>query len=272
MSSQTHPEPTPDETPRAPTDTETGAADPGIPAHVQAGFREKPVSFVRRGGRLTDGQERGWSELRERFLITAPRAVAETSVHPDARFDAAAAFGREAPLIVEIGSGQGEAVLHAAQAHPETNFLAVEVFIAGLAKTMLGAEREGLRNVRVMEANAPEVLRTFLPEASVDELWVFFPDPWHKSKHNKRRLVTAEFAALAARALRPGGLLRLATDWEDYARQQRRVMDAAPDFVREFDADPAAWAPRFEGRTLTSFEAKGVRRGHSIRDMLYRRR
>lgn len=241
------------------------------PAHVRAGFRENPVSFVRRGGRLTDGQERGWSELGAQFLITPPRGTAQTSVHPDARFDAVAAFGRDAPLIVEIGSGQGEAVLHAAAEHPETNFLAVEVFIAGLAKTMLGAEREGLQNVRVMEANAPEVLQSYLPEGSVAELWVFFSDPWHKAKHHKRRLITAEFAALAARALAPGGRLRLATDWENYARQQRQVMDASPDFVREFDAEPKAWAPRFDGRALTAFESKGQRRGHVIRDLLYRR-
>ena len=264
MSSDNPPEQPADQTP-----TEELGDD--VPAHVRAGFRESPVSFVRRGGRLTDGQERGWSELSGRFLIDAPRGSAETSVHPDARFAAAAGFGGAALLVVAVGSGQGEAVLHAAAEHPETNFLAVEVFIAGLAKTMLGAEREGLMNVRVMEANAPEVLQTYLPEGSVSEVWVFFPDPWHKSKHNKRRLVTAEFAALAARALMPGGLLRLATDWEDYARQQRRVMDAAPDFVREFDAEPTAWAPRFDGRVLTSFENKGKRRGHAIRDMLYRR-
>ena len=247
-------------------------ADPEhVPAHVRAGFREKPVSFVRRGGRLTDAQERGWSELDSRFLISPERGSAETSVHPDARLDAAAEFGRDAPLIVEIGSGQGEAMLHAAAEQPGVNFLAVEVFVAGLAKTMLGADREGLLNIRVMEANAPEVLQSFLPEASVAEVWVFFADPWHKSKHNKRRLVTAEFAAQAARVLAPGGFLRLATDWEDYARQQRTVLDASPDFVREFDAEPKAWAPRFEGRTGTSFERKGQRAGREIRDLVYRR-
>ena len=240
-----------------------GVTEPDAPT-----FRDKPVSFVRRSGRMSDGQERAWAELSGTYLIDVERGMAATSVHPDARFDPAAVYGREAPLIVEIGSGQGHAIIAAALARPETNFLAVEVFRAGLARTMLCAEDEGAQNVRVLEANAPEVLTTFLPEASVAELWVFFPDPWHKNKHNKRRLVTEEFADTAARALVPGGVLRLATDWEDYARGMRVALDASPRFERAFDGD---WAERFEGRVMTAFERKGIRAGRDIRDLAYRR-
>ncbi|MBN9172823.1 MAG: tRNA (guanosine(46)-N7)-methyltransferase TrmB, partial [Microbacterium sp.] len=179
----------------------------------------------------------------------------------------AAVYGRVAPLIVEIGSGQGHAIVHAASGRPGDDFLAVEVFRAGLARTMRDADRTGARNLRLVEANAPEVLEHLLPAASVSELWVFFPDPWHKKKHTKRRLVTADFARLAARALRPDGMLRLATDWEDYAQQMRAVLDAAPEFERAFDGE---WAPRFDGRVLTAFERKGERAGRAIRDLAYR--
>ena len=237
--------------------------DPDAPT-----FRDKPVSFVRRGGRMSDGQERAWVELAPAYLIDVERGAAETSVHSDARLDAAAVYGRIAPLIVEIGSGQGQAIIAAALARPDADFLAVEVFRAGLARTMLDAEREGARNIRVIEANAPEVLATLLPEASVTELWVFFPDPWHKNKHTKRRLVTEEFAQAAARALAPGGMLRLATDWEDYARGMRVALDASPSFERAFAGD---WAERFEGRVMTAFERKGIRAGRAIRDLGYGR-
>ncbi|HKP07372.1 MAG TPA: tRNA (guanosine(46)-N7)-methyltransferase TrmB, partial [Microbacterium sp.] len=120
----------------------------------------------------------------------------------------------------------------------------------------------------LVEANAPEVLQHLLPAASVDELWIFFPDPWHKKKHTKRRLVAEGFGALAARALKDGGMLRLATDWEDYALQMREVMSAAHDFEATFEGE---WAPRFDGRVLTAFERKGARVGRDIRDLSYRR-
>jgi len=232
-------------------------------------FRDKPVSFVRRSGRMSDGQERAWAELAPRYLLEVPRDAAATSVHPQARLDPVAEYGRRAPLTVEIGSGQGHAIVHAASSTPDVDFLAIEVFRAGLARTMLDADRAGVRNLRLIEANAPEVLTTFVQEAGVSEVWVFFPDPWHKNKHNKRRLVTDEFAAVAARALEDGGMLRLATDWEDYALQMREVLDGAVDFDRDFAGE---WAPRFDGRVETAFERKGARVGRAIRDLSYRRR
>ena len=234
-----------------------------------APFRDRPLSFVRRNGRMTDGQERAWTHLAPRYVIEPPRGDAATSVRAGAAIDPRETWGRDAPLIAEIGSGQGHAIVHAASLRPDVDFLAIEVFTAGLARTMLTAERSGARNLRLVEANAPEVLAHLLPPASLDELWIFFPDPWHKNKHNKRRLVTPEFAATAAPALRDGGVLRIATDWEQYARWMRDVMDAAPVFVRAFEGE---WAERFDGRVLTAFERKGTRAGRAIRDLTYLRR
>ncbi len=231
-------------------------------------FRDEPVSFVRRSGRVSEAQERAFTELAPRYLLDVARDVASTSVHPDARLDVASAYGRSAPLIVEIGSGQGHAIVSAAAARPDADFLAVEVFRAGLARTMLDADRAGVRNLRLVEANAPEVLSTLLPEAAASEVWIFFPDPWHKHRHNKRRLVRSGFPEVAARALQDGGMLRLATDWEDYARQMRAVLDDAPEFEQAFDGE---WADRFEGRVMTAFERKGIAKGRDIRDLAYRR-
>ncbi|MFT4213575.1 MAG: tRNA (guanosine(46)-N7)-methyltransferase TrmB [Microbacterium sp.] len=231
-------------------------------------YRDKPVSFVRRGGRMSDAQERAWADLSPEYLIEVQRDAASTSVRPDTAIDPVAVFGRAAPLVVEVGSGQGHAIVHAAAHDPEIDFLAVEVFRAGLARTMLDADRAGVRNLRLVEANAPEVLEHLLPEGSVDEIWIFFPDPWHKTKHHKRRLISPAFPPLAARALRIGGALRLATDWEEYALQMRAVLADAAGFEPGFSGE---WAARFEGRVLTAFERKGIAKGREIRDLVYRR-
>lgn len=231
-------------------------------------FRDRPVSFVRRSGRMSDGQERAWEALAPQYLLAVERDSAATSIRPGDPIDPAAVYGRSAPLIVEIGSGQGHAIVHAAGATSATDFLAVEVFRAGLARTMLDADRAGIDNLRLVEGNAPEVLEHLLPPASVDEIWIFFPDPWHKNKHTKRRLVAPGFPAVAARALKPGGRLRLATDWEDYALQMREVLTAAPEFAPAFEGE---WAPRFDGRIMTAFERKGLAKGRDIRDLVYLR-
>lgn len=273
----------------------TPAANPVTPGS-QASFgtyRRQPVSFVRRGTRLQGRRQQAWDEHAESFVVDVPRHVADTSVHPDYMFDATGEFGRSAPLVVEIGSGLGEAVVAAAEADPERNFLAVEVYRPGLANTLLRIGQRGLTNVRVVQANAPEVLGTMLPEGSVSELWVFFPDPWHKTKHHKRRLINGSFAQLAARVLEPGGLWRLATDWSGYAQQMRDVVSASPDFRNAHDGGRAGsdspltaawasgvdceptgesdlvggWAPRFEGRVLTSFENKALKAGRVIFDL-----
>nr|WP_245701062.1 tRNA (guanosine(46)-N7)-methyltransferase TrmB [Sanguibacter gelidistatuariae] len=219
------------------------------------------VSFVQRSTRLKDRQQRTWDELAPRFVIEPPRVVSKTSVQPEFLFDAAATFGRQAPLVVEIGSGQGEAVAHAAEQRPDTDFLAVEVYTQGVAQTLQRIRQRDLTNIRIVQANAVEVLTTMLPAACADELWLFFPDPWHKSKHTKRRIVTPSFMDLPARVLRPGGVWRLATDWADYARQMREVIGADERFTADLHA------PRFEGRVLTSFERKGLDKDRDIADI-----
>ncbi|WP_323959341.1 tRNA (guanosine(46)-N7)-methyltransferase TrmB [Arthrobacter sp. JZ12] len=274
-----------------------------------------PVSFVRRGSRLQGRRRDAWDELSEGLVVDVPRAsAADTSVDPSWEYDAAASFGREAPLVVEVGSGLGEAVAHAAAEHPERNFLAMEVYRPGLAQTLLRIDQRGLTNVRVAQVNAAEALATMIRPASVAELWVFFPDPWHKTRHHKRRLVKDTFIELAGRVLEPGGILRLATDWSDYAVQMRGAADASPLFEnlhagervgaespltqvwasgvehvvggnplregRERAGTASAgegedlvggWAPRFEGRVLTSFENKAHTAGRMIFDLTYRR-
>ncbi|MFJ3959200.1 tRNA (guanosine(46)-N7)-methyltransferase TrmB [Arthrobacter sp. NPDC090010] len=272
-------------------------------------YRRNPVSFVRRGTRLQGRRQTAWDEYSGSWAVDVPRHVADTSVHPDYVFDAEATFGRKAPLIVEIGSGLGEAVTHAAAEHPEWDFLAVEVYTPGLANTLMKIVSGGLTNVRVVQANAPEVLENMLPAGSVHQVWVFFPDPWHKAKHHKRRLIQPAFAEQVAQALEPGGLWRIATDWSNYAVHAREVLDGSPDFQNVHDGERAGsespltqvwasgvetvvggapvregrapvstthtgpnegvdevggWAPRFEGRTLTSFERKALEAGRLV--------
>ena len=243
--------------------------EPSSPDVVVPTFRKQPVSFVRRSGRLTTSQQKAWDTKREQYLIEVPRAIAGTSVDPSWVLDAEAVYGRKAPLVVEIGSGLGENIVEAADTHPERDHLAVEVYMPGLAQTVVRAEqrrdRTGLPNLRMLQVNAAELLETALPEGSVDELWVFFPDPWHKSRHNKRRLVKPGFPELVARVLKPGGVWRLATDWAEYAEQMLEVGDASPLFRNAHGAGNVA--PRFEGRVLTAFERKGIAAGRTATDL-----
>ena len=232
-----------------------------------APYRTEPVSFTRRGGRLSERQQAAWDALSSTYVAEAPDNGPETSIDPSYVLDPTALFGREAPLVVEIGTGRGEAVVHAAEQHPELNFLGLEVYVPGVAQTLVTMRHRGVENVRLMIVNAAEALTTMLAPASVHELRVWFPDPWHKKRHNKRRLVTPAFAELAARVVEPGGRWRLATDWQEYADQMRDVLAGSPDF--EFDGD---WAPRFEGRPLTRFEDKGLRVDRDIRDLVAVRR
>ena len=171
--------------------------------------RREPVSFVRRGARLNAGRQAVWDRQAERVLVDVPRGRGATSVDGQARLDWAGVFGREAPLLVDIGSGLGESTAQAAADRPDWNVLAVEVYVPGLAALMTRVEQQGLENVRAVEANAPELLDALLTPGSVSEVWVFFPDPWHKKRHHKRRLVSPAFADRVARVLTPGGVLRL---------------------------------------------------------------
>lgn len=225
-------------------------------------YRTEPVSFTRRGGRLSERQRAGWDAMASTYVVEVPDNGPSTSIDPSYVLDQRALFGRDAPLVVEVGTGRGEAIVHAAAEHPEINFLGLEVYVPGVAQTLVTMRHRDVTNIRIMVVNAAEALSTMLPEASVRELRIWFPDPWHKKRHQKRRLVTPAFADLAARVVEPGGTWRLATDWQDYADQMLEVVTGASQFESS-----GTWAPRFDGRPLTRFEDKGLRVDRAIRDL-----
>jgi tRNA (guanine-N7-)-methyltransferase len=230
--------------------------------------RRDVVSFVRRSNRMRPNQRRAWEAYRDRFVLQVPRLGTSTSVHPTASLDLLQAFGRDAELIVEIGPGAGESLIPMAEARPHANVLAFEVYQPAIARLLAQLARNCLDNVRIVEADAVAAMEYLLPARSVDELWLFFPDPWHKVRHHKRRLLTPEFAALSASRLKPGGRWRIATDWVDYAERMRVVLDNDPCFG---NLHPNGWAPRWSERPITHFEQRGLDAGRQIFDLAYRR-
>ncbi len=217
-------------------------------------------SFVLRMGRMTDGQQRALDEHWPAFGL---------DYQPE-RIDPVALFGRDAPRIIEIGFGTGEALFAYAQQHPETDCLGIEVHHPGVGHLFLQVESVGLTNVRASCHDAVEVLSNQIPVASIDAVHIFFPDPWHKTRHHKRRLIQPAFADLLAKVIKPGGKLRLATDWENYAVHMRAVLDLHPQFINT--ADASGFVPRPDDRPLTRFERRGHRLGHGVWDMAYQRR
>jgi tRNA (guanine-N7-)-methyltransferase len=217
-------------------------------------------SFVLRAGRMTDGQQRALETLWPRFGF-------EYTPQP---CDLAALFGREAPRIVEIGFGNGAHLIQMASARPEADFLGVEVHRPGVGRVLLEVERLELRNVRVSNHDAVEVIGQQLPEACLDEVLVLFPDPWHKKRHHKRRLLNEAFVALLASRLKGGGLLRAATDWEPYAIAMLEVLGGCA--LLENTAADGGYVPRPQSREPTRFERRGERLGHGVWDLAFRRR
>ena len=226
-------------------------------------------SFVLRQGRLTQGQERALDGQWPRFGLDYSGAIRD--------FDAA--FGRAAPLVFEIGFGNGEQLLFAAQNEPEKNLVGLEVHAPGVGRLLQGAAERGATNLRVYCHDAVEVLDHEVADASLDEVRIYFPDPWHKKRHHKRRLVQPDFVARVARKLKPGGLLHLATDWEDYARQMLEVGGAEPTLRNRagvgIDAGDDALArgsvERPHWRQQTHFETRGLKLGHGVWDLLFER-
>ncbi|MDP9801722.1 tRNA (guanine-N7-)-methyltransferase [Arcanobacterium wilhelmae] len=241
------------------------------------------MSFSRRGSRLGDKFEKVMEEHAARFVIPIPAGEALTTIADDAFMDLAEAFGRDAPLTVEIGPGSGEQTIANALANPDRNYLAVEAWAPGVARCVNAAQREGAHNVRIIEVDAaqalPIIFRTDVenPNRRADEVWTFFPDPWRKKKHFKRRIVKASFARTIAGVLKEGGIWRLATDWDSYAWQMRDVVTDAPEFTNPHEGqrvDPAddgayegGFAPRFEHRVMTRFEQRGIDAGRTIHDL-----
>lgn len=228
---------------------------------TEANRRRRPVrSYVLREGRLTPAQERALDELWPRYGLDRPAE--------GGRIDFAAAFGRSAPVWLEIGFGNGDALRHVAARHPGVNCVGIEVHRPGVGHLLRGLADDGLENVRVLRADAAEVLRHHVADGALARVLVFFPDPWPKKRHHKRRLVQPGFAAEVARVLAPGGIVHLATDWDDYAGHMQGVLDTEP--ALESTAGGRAERPGYRPRTR--FEARGERKGHGVSDLIYRRR
>lgn len=220
-------------------------------------------SFVHHRTRLTEGQQHAW----DRWWPEHGRDVGDllSGAQP---YDPSAWFGRSAPLVLEIGSGMGESTAALAAAAPHVDHIAVEVYEPGLAQLLMRLADAGLTNVALLRGDAVALLRELVPPASLAGIRIFFPDPWPKRRHRKRRLVQPAFIALAASRLEPGGILHLATDWDDYAAQMRAVCDAEAALANT----AGDWTPRPDWRPVTKFEQRARLEGRTVRDLMYRAR
>jgi tRNA (guanine-N7-)-methyltransferase len=229
-----------------------------ITGKKEAGRR--PVrSFVLRGGRLTEGQKRALDEYWPRFGIEKGESL----------LDFKTLFGNGAPVIMEIGFGNGDATWQMAQACPAQNYVGVEVHQPGVGHLLLKIKQHGIENIRIVSEDAVEFLRERVAEESLDGVRIYFPDPWPKKRHNKRRIIQPALIALLASRMRPGALLHLATDWEPYAAYMLEVMQSSDGFVNlsptgDFCAQPE-WRPR------TKYEKRGEGLGHQVRDLLFKK-
>lgn len=226
---------------------------PDAPAPSRPPTRIK--SFVLRGGRMGTGQQRALAELGPRFVLPFQAAP----------LDAAAVYGRRAPLVLEIGFGMGDATAAVAATAPEQDFLGVEVHEAGVGALLKHIGERNLHNLRIVRHDAVEVLEQMIAPASLAGVHLWFPDPWHKKRHHKRRLVQPPFVELVAGRLAPGGYLHCATDWQPYAEQMLQVLSACPalaNTVAGYSARPA-WRPQ------TKFETRGLKLGHGVWDLVF---
>lgn len=221
----------------------------------------RPIrSYVLRQGRLTKGQqrafERSWSRLGIEYAPTV--------------LDLQALFGNAAPVYLEIGFGNGESLATMARDNPHNNYIGIEVHTPGVGHLLMRLEEYGCDNVRVCRHDAIEVLSNMIPEGGLSGVYLFFPDPWHKKRHHKRRILNREFLELLARRIRPGGFLHAATDWEDYATHMLATLRASPAFRNTSESDD--FVPRPDYRPLTRFEQRGIRLGHGVWDLIFERR
>lgn len=216
-------------------------------------------SFVLREGRLTKGQQRSLD-------LFWPTMGLEYQTTP---YDMQAVFGREADLVLEIGFGMGKSLVQMAKAAPEKDFIGIEVHKPGVGACLGEAETEGVKNLRVFEHDAIEILNDSIADNSLSTVQLFFPDPWHKKRHHKRRIVQAEFAQLLRRKLKIGGVFHMATDWENYAEHMLEVMKVAEGYSNLSQTND--YVPRPEHRPLTKFENRGVNLGHGVWDLMFRK-
>jgi tRNA (guanine-N7-)-methyltransferase len=213
---------------------------------------------------MTVGQTRAW----ERHWPTLGKDIADLPAGP---LDLDGWFGRSAPVLLEIGSGMGETTAALAEAAPDLNYLAVDVYPPGLAQLMMRAETAGLTNLRVLRGDAVVLLEQHLPDQSLSGVRIYYPDPWPKKKHHKRRLVQPSLVSVVAKRLVPGGTLHLATDWEHYAEHMMEVCSAEPHLRNRYPDEPGGWAPRPPWRPLTKFESRADNEGRVSRDLIFER-
>jgi tRNA (guanine-N7-)-methyltransferase len=227
--------------------------------------RHSVVSHVQRSTRMTAGQQRAWKEL---WPLLGKRVDDLSSGSID--FDTW--FGRTAPVVLEIGSGMGESTAQLVAAEPSVNHFAAEVYEAGLGQLMLWAERAAVDNLRLIKGDAVILLTDHIAPDNLAGVRIFFPDPWPKKRHHKRRLVKPDFIALVASRLAPGGTLHLATDWEHYAEQMMEVCSAEPTLQNSHADEPGGWAPRPDWRPVTKFEQRAHRESRPCRDLIFVKR
>jgi len=219
----------------------------------------RPIrSFVLRAGRMGPGQQRALDEL-------GPRFVLPYRAEP---LDLAATFGRHAPTVLEIGFGMGDATAQIAAALPGTNFIGIEVHAPGVGALLKRIGERGLSNLRLIQHDAVEVLEHMIAPASLAGVHIYFPDPWHKKRHHKRRLIQPAWVRQLSTRLAHGGYLHCATDWQPYAEQMLEVLGGEPSLVNSAEA----YAPRPAWRPLTKFEQRGLKLGHGVWDLLFTRR
>jgi tRNA (guanine-N7-)-methyltransferase len=227
---------------------------------IKPEYKNKPIrSYVIRGGRMTVGQKNAFDHAWEKYGLSLFAGA----------FDQQQIFGRKAPLVVEVGFGMGDSLLTMAQAQPESDFVGIEVHPPGVGRLINTAAKAGVNNLRVYMADAVDVLEDCFAEQSIDRFQLYFPDPWHKKKHNKRRIVQPEFMQLIRRKLILGGISHMATDWEPYADYMMEVMSDAQGFMNQ--QGEYLYSPRPEYRPLTKFEQRGERLGHGVWDLLFQR-
>jgi tRNA (guanine-N7-)-methyltransferase len=258
--------PTPD-TP----DTPDTAAAPGEPAKP---FMRTIKSFVKRAGRMGSGQVKAMDELGPQFLLPYQPGAIDFEAAYAASTGATGQNGLKNPIVLEIGFGMGEATAHIAKVLPETRFLCCEVHEAGVGALLKRIGEQDIHNIRICAHDAVEVIDHMLPLASLDGVHIFFPDPWHKTKHNKRRLIQSPLVAKLAARLKVGGYLHCATDWEPYAQQMLEVLSAEPKLKnRALPTHPelAGYAPKPHYRPLTKFENRGIKLGHGVWDLVFER-
>ncbi len=223
-------------------------------------FKKKAIrSYVIRGGRMTDGQQKAFDQWWPEYGLSLF----------DGMLDLRETFGREAPLVIEVGFGMGDSLLAMAKAEPDKDFIGIEVHPPGVGRLINEAGKADIRNLKVYLADALDVLEDCIPLACADRFQLYFPDPWHKKKHNKRRIVQPQFVELVRERLKPGGIFHLATDWEHYADHMMEAMALAPGFKNQ--GGEYCFVERPDFRPVTKFEQRGSRLGHGIWDLVFER-